>query len=159
VGAAQVRTKIFSLLFFASIWLALTGMPSDLWSILLVVVIPSLTLLLALKLSLIADKFPLKFSAFYYAIWLLREIILSTITVIKISWQRNLKIHPVMRPVQSIQTSDIGMVIYANSITLTPGTVTLSTYDNTMMIHALDIGLMEDLEEGKMDKMVKEIVK
>lgn len=154
-----MRTKIFNLLFFAIIWLALSGIPSDFRPLLLVLIIPALTLLLALKLSLIPDKFPLKFSAFYYAIWLLKEVILSTITVIKITWQRNLVIHPVMRPIKSIQTNDIGMVIYANSITLTPGTVALSIHDNTIMVHTLDISLIEDLEEGGMDKRVREIIR
>ena len=50
------------------------------------------------------------------------------------------------------------MVIYANSITLTPGTVTLSTEDNKLLVHALDIKFMRDLEDGTMDRKVGEII-
>jgi multicomponent Na+:H+ antiporter subunit E len=83
---------------------------------------------------------------------------MSTITVIKFAWQKNIRLHPVIKPIKSIQKSDIGLVIYANSITLTPGTITLSLLNNDLMIHALDVELMDDLEGGKMDKIVKELV-
>ena len=50
------------------------------------------------------------------------------------------------------------MVIYANSITLTPGTVTLSTEDNKLLVHALDIRFMKDLQDGIMDKTIEGII-
>ena len=38
------------------------------------------------------------------------------------------------------QKSDVGQVVYANSITLTPGTITVETQGNHFLVHALDFG-------------------
>ena len=69
-----------------------------------------------------------------------------------------LKIYPLLEPIISGQNTELGVVIYANSITLTPGTVTLSTEDNKLLVHALDIKFMRDLQDGTMDRKVGEII-
>ena len=97
------------------------------------------------------------FETIKYFIWLIREIILSAIAVSKIAWRKNLKIVPILKPIISIQNTKLGLVTYANSITLTPGTVTLSLEGNKLLIHALDIEFMNGLEED-MDKRVEKII-
>jgi multicomponent Na+:H+ antiporter subunit E len=84
---------------------------------------------------------------------------MSSIAVVRISCRKNLGIQPILEPIKSIQNTDIGLVTYANSITLTPGTVTLSIEGNNLLVHALDLQFMNDLQEGEMDRRVKQIIK
>jgi multicomponent Na+:H+ antiporter subunit E len=50
-----------------------------------------------------------------------------------------------------------GTVTYANSITLTPGTVTVDIDDDSMLIHALTAGAAEGLKDGSMEAQVKRL--
>ena len=51
-----------------------------------------------------------------------------------------------------------GIVTYANSITLTPGTVTIEVEDGkdgtSFLVHAVDASFAEDVESGEMDRRV-----
>ena len=120
---------------------------------------PFLTFIFAWKLKLLPDKNVFKLSAIFYTIWLLKEIFMSSIAVVRITCRKNLGIQPILEPIKSIQNTDIGLVTYANSITLTPGTVTLSIEGNNLLVHALDLQFMNDLQEGEMDRRVKQIIK
>ena len=55
------------------------------------------------------------------------------------------------------QKTEVGRVIYANSITLTPGTVSVDLDDESVMVHALSSEGVESLEEGEMDRRVRAI--
>ena len=118
------------------------------------------TLFLAHKLRLVPKQNYLRpLNSLIYCCWLLKEIILSAIAVSKIAWRRNIQIQPRLEPIQTIQNTEIGVVIYANSITLTPGTVTISTDQNFLLVHALDVKFMADVQEGVMDSKIKNIIK
>tara|TARA_B100000927_G_scaffold204432_1_gene165842 strand:- start:490 stop:687 length:198 start_codon:yes stop_codon:yes gene_type:complete len=52
------------------------------------------------------------------------------------------------------QSTELAKVIYANSITLTPGTVSVEIEGNEIIVHALTQELMDGLIEGDMDKRV-----
>jgi multicomponent Na+:H+ antiporter subunit E len=52
------------------------------------------------------------------------------------------------------QHSELGLVIYANSITLTPGTVSLEVAPGTIRVHALHPDILKDLYDGDMDARV-----
>ena len=151
-------TKLMNLICFVSILVGLSGYPGSATDFLLLLTASIITLMISWKLDLLPARLLIKYNSVYYLFWLTREIIFSSIAVIKIAWRKNLNIHPIMKPVKSIQRSELGMIIYANSITLTPGTVTLSIHDDNLMVHALDVGMIEGLEEGKMDQMVSKIV-
>ena len=60
-----------------------------------------------------------------YAPWLMKEIVLSNLAVARVILTPGLPIHPRILRVRASQRTDVAKVIYANSITLTPGTVTL----------------------------------
>ena len=60
-------------------------------------------------------------------------------------------IAPVVENVTSSQTGDVGRVAFANSITLTPGTVAVDLKPGRVEVHALDRGMIEELENGEMD--------
>jgi multicomponent Na+:H+ antiporter subunit E len=52
------------------------------------------------------------------------------------------------------QSSEIGRVVYANSITLTPGTVSVVVEQGTIAVHALTREAGEEVEAGAMDRRV-----
>ena len=57
--------------------------------------------------------------------------------------------------IKSSQISDLGHVLYANSITLTPGTVTIDVDGDTFTVHTLDDQFKESLESNEMDKKIR----
>lgn len=89
--------------------------------------------------------------------WLIKEIILANIVVVKHVWLGNKSISPVFATITSSQKTDIGKVIYANSITLTPGTVTVEMDGDQFLVHALLEESMNDLKAGEMDNRVSQL--
>ena len=78
---------------------------------------------------------PIQF--FFYVLWLFIEIAKSNWRVTKIVLARTMPIRQNLFEVPYSQTSDLGQVIFANSITLTPGTLTIETETGDFLIHAL----------------------
>ena len=87
-----------------------------------------------------------------YTIWLFKEIIKANIDTAKIIILNNP--NPQNFRVKSTQKTEAGKVMYANSITLTPGTVTTQLDENVLEVHALTAEMAEDVKSGQMDKMV-----
>ena len=54
----------------------------------------------------------------------------------------------------SSQKTEAGNVTYANSITLTPGTVTTELDGDVLEVHALSSDMADDVKSGVMDKKV-----
>ena len=90
-----------------------------------------------------------------YLPWLLKEIIISNIKVCLYIIMPNKKINPQIIKVKSSQISELGHVLYANSITLTPGTVTIDVDGDTFTVHTLDDQFKESLESNEMDRKIK----
>lgn len=92
----------------------------------------------------------------YYA-WLVKEIFLANLLVVKHIWLGNKSISPVFATITASQKTEIGKVIYANSITLTPGTVTVNLEGDQFMVHALLQESIQELESGEMDRRVRQL--
>ena len=89
-----------------------------------------------------------------YAVWLAKEIVEANIEVARVILSRKLSVRPRMIRVKASQESEIGRVILANSITLTPGTVSVDMQGDRIWVHALSFeGAEEDLS-GDMDRRV-----
>lgn len=89
-----------------------------------------------------------------YAPYLIKEIVESNITVTKIILSPELELHRNMIEVGAHQKSELGRVILANSITLTPGTVSVNMENDRILVHALSFeGAEEDLS-GEMDRRI-----
>jgi len=91
----------------------------------------------------------------YYP-WLTWEIIKSGWAVTKIVLNPSLPISPTMTVVRASQKTKAGMATYANSITLTPGTMTVGVHGNDFVIHALVREGALDVEQGSMDRRVRQ---
>ena len=116
-----------------------------------------LILFIARKMDVIdQESQPLYLSPhiFGYFIWLVKEIIKANITVVKHIWLGKQGISPTLKKINISQQTDMGKVIYANSITLTPGTVAIDLTGNEIIVHALLVKDIESLEAGEMDRRI-----
>ena len=86
--------------------------------------------------------------------WLAWEIIKANIDVALIIIKPKLQIAPTMFNSHASQKTEVGQVTYANSITLTPGTITISVADGIVEVHALTSGTADEVLSGRMDKRV-----
>ena len=87
-----------------------------------------------------------------YTIWLIKEIIISNIITAKVILTSSET--PEIFLVKCTQKTPEGKTTYANSITLTPGTVTTNIKDNMLEVHALTSDFGNDVRNGDMDKKV-----
>jgi len=86
--------------------------------------------------------------------WLIWEIVKSGISVSKIILSPSLPISPTLINVRASQKTAVGLVTYANSITLTPGTVSVEVEGDEITVHAITRDGAMDLAEGGMDRVV-----
>jgi len=94
--------------------------------------------------------------ALTYFPWLAFEIVKSAWSVTKLILHPNLPISPTMTVVRAGQKTTTGVATYANSITLTPGTITVGVSGNDLTVHALVRDGALDLEGGGMDRRVSQ---
>jgi len=117
----------------------------------------ALVLVLSLKMEIVDSEgvpIPLFGRGLVYAPWLLWQIFLSNIDVAKRILRPKVDISPQLIEVETSQKTDLGRVIYANSITLTPGTVSIQVHDNRILVHAIAREVADDLQQGEMDRRV-----
>ena len=89
--------------------------------------------------------------------WLLWQVVLANLDVAKRILDPKLPISPTMVTLKPTQRSDLGRVIYANSITLTPGTVSTDLSGDTLEVHALTREGVDALLAGDMDRRVTQL--
>jgi len=89
-----------------------------------------------------------------YFPWLMWEIIKSAWSVTKLVLSPSLPISPTMTIVRASQHTNAGIATYANSITLTPGTITVDVSGKDLTVHAIVREGADDLEGGGMDRRV-----
>ena len=92
-----------------------------------------------------------------YAPWLLKEMVVANLEVARRILTPRLPIKPVAFRIRSSQKRDLARVIYANSITLTPGTVSIDMEEDQITVHALSHeGAKEDIS-SEMDRRVSRL--
>lgn len=87
-----------------------------------------------------------------YLPWLLKEIFQANLHVARIILDPKLPISPVLVHYRGSQQTDLGKALYANSITLTPGTITIGVKGNDFHIHSLSWVDVDGREEDEMDR-------
>ena len=90
-----------------------------------------------------------------YWLWLIKEILKSNIATGKAIWTNNYD--PEIFEIEASQKSDNGLANYANSITLTPGTVTVVIDGNLFVVHALTKDMGDDVRSGIMDNKITKL--
>lgn len=92
-----------------------------------------------------------------YFVVLIIEIFKSAITVYKLVYSRKIEIQPQMVFFDVDIESEFLRFVLANSITLTPGTITVDVDENHFCVHALDYTLAEGIENSVFIKMLKKM--
>jgi multicomponent Na+:H+ antiporter subunit E len=84
----------------------------------------------------------------WYVPWLLVEIVRANLAVMRIVLDPRLPIDPVVVRVRAPLRGALAVTTLANSITLTPGTITLDAEDDQLTVHALEAGGADGIEAG-----------
>lgn len=115
---------------------------------------------LSLRMGIIDDESqPLHLSGKLpgYYLWLAKKVIQSNIEVLVLIWRGPAAISPCVATLPCDQQTEISKVIYANSITLTPGTVAMDLGEDTVLVHSLTTAGIEELQQGEMAARVNRL--
>ncbi|MEN9807559.1 MAG: hypothetical protein RL756_2079 [Pseudomonadota bacterium] len=97
-----------------------------------------------------AQPLHLLLRAVTYWPWLVIEIVKSALQVSRRILAPRLSISPCFARVPLPQETEAGRVTYANSITLTPGTIAVQVDNDQLLVHALEADSIGDLAGGRM---------
>ena len=121
-----------------------------------------LSVYLAKRMNIIDHEsypFDLTVRLLRYFLYLGKEILISNVDVIKrILTLGPVDISPQVMTLPAVKKTDLSQMIYANSITLTPGTVTLELSNDKIIVHALSKKGAADLKTGEMARAVPDNV-
>ncbi|MCR9106415.1 MAG: Na+/H+ antiporter subunit E [Gammaproteobacteria bacterium] len=86
--------------------------------------------------------------------WLGKELIVANLQIARIVMSRRPAISPTVIKLDALSPDPVGQAILGNSITLTPGTVTVDDHEGELLVHCLTRELAESLQEGEMNRRV-----
>ena len=116
-----------------------------------------LVLALMMRMGILDEEsqlYVVGFRSLAFAPWLLWEIFKANVSVARLILSRHPRLSPRLILVRPDQRTVVGQVIYANSITLTPGTISLDVRDRRLLVHALTEAAAYDLIQGEMNRRV-----
>jgi multicomponent Na+:H+ antiporter subunit E len=157
-GSHPARMALMGVLLVAA-WLLWSGYFKPLLLV-LGAISCALVLLVAHRMHLFdRDVFALSLTSrlFRFWGWLGREIVRSSLEVTRAVLSRKLAISPTVVEFDSRCEHPVDRAILGNSITLTPGTLTLSIDGQRFVVHALSEEGARDIMRGEMDRRVSEL--
>lgn len=89
-----------------------------------------------------------------YVIVLLVEIIKANFAITKLVLSPNLEVEPCLVKFKTPLKTNAARVALANSITLTPGTITVSLEGNNLLVHALNREIADGLEGSIFERLL-----
>lgn len=92
-----------------------------------------------------------------YFFYLVGEIFKAAWGTIKFIWSPSEVVEPEVRSFRTRLKSGWAKVVLANSITLTPGTITVDVQDDVMLVHCIDRSFGEGLDDSEMEKRILRI--
>ncbi|MBM3908993.1 MAG: Na+/H+ antiporter subunit E [Gemmatimonadetes bacterium] len=90
-----------------------------------------------------------------YGPWLLMEILKAGWDVTRRILHPRLPISPTMTRFKPSQRTDLGLIVHANSITLTPGTISVEVGPDEFLVHAISAEGGASLDGSEMDRRVR----
>lgn len=150
--------KLIILIFLVLFWWAFSG-ETEPFYIVAGIFSCIFALVLALRLGL-SSKVVHKRSIFRYIIWLFKEMILSGLYIAKQVWAKKPALSPQFVAIKSKEKNEVFYAMFANSITMTPGTVTMfiDEKEGKLIVHAITDKTASDLKSGEMQKRIKEVL-
>ena len=92
-----------------------------------------------------------------YVFVLVREILAANLNVCHLILSEEEEIDPALVQFQTDMETQAGRAFYANAITLTPGTITVSLEGDTYVVHCLDDSMAQGLSDAKTERMLHEL--
>lgn len=92
-----------------------------------------------------------------YLIVLVKEIIKANLTVIRMIMSARYEIEPAVVRFRTSLKSTSARVVLANSITLTPGTITVSLEEDEYVVHCLDKELARGIDSSLFVKLLERL--
>lgn len=146
-------------LFLAAFWLLLSG-----HYVALILSLGVLSILIVAWFVRRMDKVEGEFThlrigvgLFLYLGWLMWQVVLSNIALVRRIWDPALPIKPTWQRLDTKVSTPLEKTLYANSITLTPGTLTTDVKDDHFMIHCLTQEGIDELREGEMEARIRRL--
>lgn len=91
-------------------------------------------------------------------VWaLIKEILAANLSVCHLILSEEEEIDPALVEFRADLETPVGRALYANAITLTPGTITVTLEDDTYMVHCLDESMATGLADAKLERMLHEL--
>lgn len=144
---------------FVAFWLVLSGHYTT-----LLLVLGALSVVLVCWLSWRAGlvegegaSIPMALRLPRYLLWLGKEVLVSAVAVVRKVWSPRPKLRPTTAVTPSPGMPALSQVIYANSITFTPGTLSLDLDEDQIKVHSLDPAGIEELHTGQMLRRVRRL--
>lgn len=160
-GMNERRLRFAALLFLLiTAWLLWSGIYTPLL-LGLGAVSSGVSLYLAYRIDFFQDTFSLQVIPRLprYWAWLLPEVVKSSIDVSRIILDRRLPISPVIVEFEAAPKGPVGQAILGNSITLSPGTVTLDVHDGRLRVHCLTREGADALLSGEFNRRAAQLTK
>ena len=92
-----------------------------------------------------------------YVFFLAVEIIKANLAVVHVILQFDSEPEPMMAEFTADLKTTTGRVLLANSITLTPGTITVELEDNSYLVHGLEPEYLEGIHESDFVRRIKKL--
>ena len=155
-----MKLILLPLMFLVVFWIALSGHYTF-----LLLSLGAVSVALALLISTRMDKVDreghpigtFSWRVITYYLYLLKEILIANIAVTRMILSKTNSLSPNIYHLPAKNMSPMERVTYANSITLTPGTLTLEVGDDWLEVHSLSPELMTSLQEEEMANQVRTI--
>ena len=150
---------IRSSLYIAAVWLLLSGHYTA-----LILAFGAVSVLIVVWFMWRMDRvdgelggLPMRPRLLYYLLWLMWQVVLSNIDLVRRIWDPTLPIQPTWQRLDIKVTSPLAKTLYANSITLTPGTLTTDVREDHFMVHSLSPDGIEGLRKGAMERRIRDL--
>ncbi len=159
-GIVKFTQAITLLVFLACAWLLWSGLYKP-----LLLTLGLISCLLTVYIEFRMDYFRTKVFAFRfgrrlvgYWFWLFKEIVKSSLEVARVVLDPKLPASPQVVRIEAKCKEPVVQTILANSITLTPGTLSLDVYDGVITAHTLTKEGAEELRKGEMNTRVAALI-
>lgn len=99
------------------------------------------------------------FQFLHYIVVLVKEILMANVQTIKMILSEKEEVKPTLVDFKTDIKSETGKVLLANSITLTPGTITVELDDSGYVVHCLDESMAGEMDESVFVELIRKLEK
>lgn len=147
--------KIFLLL--VMLWVVLSG-KKDLFLVVCGIISITITFIICIFGKIISpDAYVVKLSFFRYICILLKDIIVSSLQMVKVIYSEKLSIDPGTITMNVSKLTDQEKVLFANLVTMTPGTFVIAVNGDSFLIHALNRRDLEFRNNGEITMLLQKM--